>query len=134
MVCGALPNLCILNIVRMKSLLSSAWKYLNENTRLSLENNLNWLITFDPFKTDVDNCNVACLKSESGCFKCGIVMMEHADEAFKICGGVGLFFSFIEILKTIVYNALQKLKISQNQIPVPFYSSLSHHFPDFLFN
>uniref|UniRef100_A0A4W6C567 Tetraspanin 31 n=1 Tax=Lates calcarifer TaxID=8187 RepID=A0A4W6C567_LATCA len=32
------------------------------------------------------------------CFSCGDKMLNHATEALKILGGVGLFFSFTEIL------------------------------------
>uniref|UniRef100_A0A672I706 Tetraspanin-31-like n=1 Tax=Salarias fasciatus TaxID=181472 RepID=A0A672I706_SALFA len=32
------------------------------------------------------------------CFPCGDMMLNHATEALKILGGVGLFFSFTEIL------------------------------------
>ncbi|XP_058025571.1 tetraspanin-31 isoform X1 [Ahaetulla prasina] len=89
---------------KQESLLSGTWKLLNDNTRISLENNLNCCGLFNNtesaelFKSDVDNCSAPCTKSKSGCFKCGVVLMEHADEALKILGGVGLFFSFTEIL------------------------------------
>uniref|UniRef100_A0A8C6ZM74 Tetraspanin 31 n=1 Tax=Nothoprocta perdicaria TaxID=30464 RepID=A0A8C6ZM74_NOTPE len=33
-----------------------------------------------------------------GCLTCGEKMLQHSDEALKILGGVGLFFSFTEIL------------------------------------
>ncbi|XP_015676052.1 tetraspanin-31 isoform X1 [Protobothrops mucrosquamatus] len=85
-------------------LLSGTWKLLNDNTRISLENSLNCCGLFNNtesaelFKSDVDNCSAPCTKSKIGCLKCGVVLMEHADEAFKILGGVGLFFSFTEIL------------------------------------
>uniref|UniRef100_A0A671V515 Tetraspanin 31 n=1 Tax=Sparus aurata TaxID=8175 RepID=A0A671V515_SPAAU len=32
------------------------------------------------------------------CYTCGDMMLNHATEALKILGGVGLFFSFTEIL------------------------------------
>uniref|UniRef100_A0A8C7WLG4 Tetraspanin 31 n=1 Tax=Oncorhynchus mykiss TaxID=8022 RepID=A0A8C7WLG4_ONCMY len=32
------------------------------------------------------------------CFNCGDLMLQHAAEALKILGAVGLFFSFTEIL------------------------------------
>ncbi|KAF7240347.1 Tetraspanin-31 [Varanus komodoensis] len=37
-------------------------------------------------------------KTKNVCPTCGKVMMEHAGEALKILGGVGLFFSFTEVL------------------------------------
>uniref|UniRef100_A0A673A9B6 Tetraspanin 31 n=1 Tax=Sphaeramia orbicularis TaxID=375764 RepID=A0A673A9B6_9TELE len=39
----------------------------------------------------------ACKKSMN-CNSCGGLMLNHATEALKILGGVGLFFSFTEIL------------------------------------
>uniref|UniRef100_A0A8P4KLD5 Tetraspanin 31 n=1 Tax=Dicentrarchus labrax TaxID=13489 RepID=A0A8P4KLD5_DICLA len=37
-------------------------------------------------------------KKDASCFTCGDMMLNHATEALKILGGVGLFFSFTEIL------------------------------------
>uniref|UniRef100_A0A8C9TAT6 Tetraspanin 31 n=1 Tax=Scleropages formosus TaxID=113540 RepID=A0A8C9TAT6_SCLFO len=38
------------------------------------------------------------LIAKGQCYTCGNVMLEHSAEALKILGGVGLFFSFTEIL------------------------------------
>uniref|UniRef100_A0A3Q2YFW0 Tetraspanin 31 n=1 Tax=Hippocampus comes TaxID=109280 RepID=A0A3Q2YFW0_HIPCM len=40
----------------------------------------------------------ALCKNTSSCYTCGDMMLHHASEALKILGGVGLFFSFTEIL------------------------------------
>uniref|UniRef100_A0A674ETA0 Tetraspanin 31 n=1 Tax=Salmo trutta TaxID=8032 RepID=A0A674ETA0_SALTR len=37
-------------------------------------------------------------KDRRNCYTCGTMMLQHASEALKILGGVGLFFSFTEIL------------------------------------
>ncbi|XP_070596837.1 tetraspanin-31 [Erythrolamprus reginae] len=93
----------VLKTHKQERILSGTWKLLNENTRKSLESRLNCCGLFnntefaDLFKSDVDNCSAPCTKS-SACFQCGVVLMGHADEALKILGGVGLFFSFTEIL------------------------------------
>uniref|UniRef100_A0A8C5FL89 Tetraspanin 31 n=1 Tax=Gadus morhua TaxID=8049 RepID=A0A8C5FL89_GADMO len=34
----------------------------------------------------------------TSCLQCGDMMLDHASEVLKILGGVGLFFSFTEIL------------------------------------
>lgn len=36
-------------------------------------------------------------KKKGSCFTCGDMMLNHATEALKILGGVGLFFSFTEV-------------------------------------
>ncbi|XP_061470986.1 tetraspanin-31 isoform X2 [Rhineura floridana] len=85
---------------KQESLLSGAWEMSND-TKKSLENSFNCCGLFNntaEFKADVELCNAACTKSRGGCVSCGDVMMEHAGEALKILGGVGLFFSFTEIL------------------------------------
>ncbi|XP_026533113.1 tetraspanin-31 [Notechis scutatus] len=89
---------------KQESILSSTWNLLNDNTRISLENKLDCCGLFNKtesaeiFKRDVENCSAPCTKTKIACLKCGVVLMEHADEALKILGGVGLFFSFTEIL------------------------------------
>uniref|UniRef100_A0AAY5F4H9 Tetraspanin 31 n=1 Tax=Electrophorus electricus TaxID=8005 RepID=A0AAY5F4H9_ELEEL len=37
-------------------------------------------------------------KPKGNCLTCGEKMLDHASEALRILGGVGLFFSFTEIL------------------------------------
>ncbi|XP_042304025.1 tetraspanin-31 [Sceloporus undulatus] len=87
---------------KQESLLSGGWRLVKENTKKSIESNLNCCGLFnksesaETFKSDVESCPAACKKTR--CLSCGEVMMEHAGEALKILGGVGLFFSFTEIL------------------------------------
>ncbi|XP_054844121.1 tetraspanin-31-like [Eublepharis macularius] len=80
-----------------ESLLSSAWGMLDNETRSTWEKSLN-CCGFSNKSTPKDNCNAACWNSSSVCVTCVTKMMEHADEALKILGGVRLFFSFTEIL------------------------------------
>uniref|UniRef100_A0AAQ4RDD7 Tetraspanin 31 n=1 Tax=Gasterosteus aculeatus aculeatus TaxID=481459 RepID=A0AAQ4RDD7_GASAC len=41
---------------------------------------------------------IGLCKTNTACYTCGDMMLTHATEALKILGGVGLFFSFTEIL------------------------------------
>ncbi|XP_051281281.1 tetraspanin-31 [Dicentrarchus labrax] len=83
------------------TLLNSAWGMLEDNTKTDLENQLNCCgllnVTNSQFDQDVQNCTALC-KKDASCFTCGDMMLNHATEALKILGGVGLFFSFTEIL------------------------------------
>ncbi|XP_063064205.1 tetraspanin-31 [Engraulis encrasicolus] len=84
-------------------LLTSSWKVMN-TTKLDLENKLNCCGLFNTtdtvelFNSDYAMCNAPCKTSPAGCQTCGYMMLEHASEALRILGGVGLFFSFTEIL------------------------------------
>lgn len=84
-------------------LLTSTWKIMN-NTRLDLEDKLNCCgllnttDTVELFNSDYAKCNAPCKTTTEGCQSCGNMMLEHASEALRILGGVGLFFSFTEIL------------------------------------
>ncbi|XP_077185079.1 tetraspanin-31 isoform X2 [Paroedura picta] len=106
MVCGGFAcsrnALCALNVVYVESLLSSAWGMLDNETRSTWEKSLNCCGFFNRTtpkdKGGVEHCSAACRESTSPCITCGVKMMEHADEALKILGGVGLFFSFTEVL------------------------------------
>ncbi|XP_060108964.1 tetraspanin-31 [Heteronotia binoei] len=87
---------------KQESLLSGAWGMLNNETRSTWEKSLNCCGFFNRTtpkdKGGAEHCNAACWESSSPCITCGEKMMQHADEALKILGGVGLFFSFTEIL------------------------------------
>ncbi|XP_015236621.1 PREDICTED: tetraspanin-31 [Cyprinodon variegatus] len=85
------------------ALLNSTWGIMLNDTKTDLESQLNCcglLNTTDSrqtFEADVENCRAPC-KKEDRCQSCGDKMLNHATEALKILGGVGLFFSFSEIL------------------------------------
>ncbi|KAM4571432.1 tetraspanin-31 [Fundulus diaphanus] len=84
-------------------LLNSTWGMLENTTKTDLESQLNCCgllnvtNSLQQFKADVDGCLAPC-KKLGNCTSCGDLMLNHATEALKILGGVGLFFSFSEIL------------------------------------
>ncbi|NWR55659.1 TSN31 protein, partial [Bucorvus abyssinicus] len=83
----------------------SAWPLLSNATRLELERSLDCCgllnRSADPpaaraFQADLSAC--PAVNPRGQCPTCGEKMLRHSDEALKILGGVGLFFSFTEIL------------------------------------
>ncbi|KAG7237887.1 hypothetical protein INR49_031680 [Caranx melampygus] len=92
-----------MNRGQQEALLNSAWRILENKTKTDLEIQLNCCgllnvtSSVTQFELDVQSCPALC-KKESECFSCGDKMLNHATEALKILGGVGLFFSFTEIL------------------------------------
>ncbi|MED6270264.1 Tetraspanin-31-B [Characodon lateralis] len=84
-------------------LLNSTWGMLENNTKTDLESQLNCCGLLNvsnsrpQFEADLENCRAPC-KKQGNCPTCGDKMLNHATEALKILGGVGLFFSFSEIL------------------------------------
>ncbi|NP_001079650.1 tetraspanin-31-B [Xenopus laevis] len=92
-----------MNRSQQEYLLNTTWNRMSNETRLNLEKTLDccgFLNTTegrDEFKQDVALCIQVCSDPHK-CPSCGDKMLNHADEALKILGGVGLFFSFTEIL------------------------------------
>ncbi|KAM9830132.1 tetraspanin-31 [Syngnathus typhle] len=92
-----------MNRSQQEGLLNSAWGMLENNTKTDLESQLNCCgflnVTSkrEQFEKDWQNCPALC-KNTTLCYTCGDVMQHHASEALNILGGVGLFFSFTEIL------------------------------------
>lgn len=92
-----------MNRGQQEALLSSAWGILVNNTRMDLESQLNCCgllkdnSSQSQFEQDWVNCPALC-KTNNNCPTCGSLMLDHATEALEILGGVGLFFSFTEIL------------------------------------
>ncbi|KAK2851922.1 hypothetical protein Q5P01_008198 [Channa striata] len=92
-----------MNRGQQETLLNSAWGLLNNKTKADLESQLdccgllNKTDSRTEFYQDVTSCPAQC-KNTPICFSCGDKMLNHATEALKILGGVGLFFSFTEIL------------------------------------
>ncbi|KAK3547697.1 hypothetical protein QTP86_027752, partial [Hemibagrus guttatus] len=86
-----------------EKLLSSTWSLMGNATKMDLENNLDCWGLFNntadhlTFDTDLLLCKASCLQTQT-CKTCGYKMLQHASEALRILGGVGLFFSFTEIL------------------------------------
>ncbi|XP_067385817.1 tetraspanin-31 [Emydura macquarii macquarii] len=101
-----------LNRSRQERLFSATWNMLSNATRSEIETKLNCCgllnNTSDPvaihaFQTDYGDCPAICKTVVAkghlpSCPKCGEKMLKHSDEALKILGGVGLFFSFTEVL------------------------------------
>ncbi|RVE71088.1 hypothetical protein OJAV_G00071110 [Oryzias javanicus] len=90
-----------MNRGQQEVLLKSAWGILENNTKTDLESQLNCCgllnVTDSTFEKDLINCHAPC-KLKRSCPTCGEKMLNHATEVLKILGGVGLFFSFSEIL------------------------------------
>ncbi|XP_045561371.1 tetraspanin-31 isoform X3 [Salmo salar] len=88
-------------------LLSATWALMSNDTRLGVENKLNCCGLLnnnqskEQFIEDVELCNAPC-KPTGFCFTCGDLMLQHAAEALKILGAVGLFFSFTEVRKPLL--------------------------------
>uniref|UniRef100_A0A4W3GK72 Tetraspanin 31 n=1 Tax=Callorhinchus milii TaxID=7868 RepID=A0A4W3GK72_CALMI len=91
-----------INRSQQEHLLKLAWNRLSNRTRMDLEQQMNCC----GFMNDTDNtatfaldyhmCTLPCKTTR--CQTCGDVMLQHSGEALRILGGVGLFFSFTEIL------------------------------------
>ncbi|KAM6925477.1 tetraspanin-31 [Xenentodon cancila] len=92
-----------MNRGQQEALINSAWGILENNTKTDLESQLDCCGLFNitdsttQFDLDFQDCPALCKKKHS-CSTCGEKMLNHATEALKILGGVGLFFSFSEIL------------------------------------
>ncbi|XP_047458375.1 tetraspanin-31 [Mugil cephalus] len=91
-----------MNRGQQEGLLNSTWKMLHNNTKIDLETQLDCCGLLNGTDTqmfidDLQDCLAPCKKTGS-CVTCGFKMLNHATEALKILGGVGLFFSFTEIL------------------------------------
>lgn len=92
-----------MNRGQQETLLNSAWGIMENKTKGDLETQLNCCGLFNTtgklqqFNQDLGSCRAPCT-TKGGCVPCGTKMLDHATEALKILGGVGLFFSFTEIL------------------------------------
>ncbi|MCI4387708.1 hypothetical protein PGIGA_G00077350 [Pangasianodon gigas] len=92
-----------MNQDQQEKLMTSTWSMMSNKTRLDLENKLDCCGLFNStadhhgFDTDLALCEANCLNTHN-CLTCGQKMLQHASEALRILGGVGLFFSFTEIL------------------------------------
>ncbi|XP_028854914.1 tetraspanin-31-like [Denticeps clupeoides] len=86
---------------QQEKLLQTTWNVMNDDMRQSLELHLDCCGLFntstEQFLRDVQLCMAQCKKSQT-CFTCGQLMLLKSSSALKILGGVGLFFSFTEIL------------------------------------
>ncbi|MGH0164408.1 UNVERIFIED_CONTAM: hypothetical protein FKN15_007110 [Acipenser sinensis] len=92
-----------INRGQQEQLLNTSWSHLSNRTRVELETRLdccgllNDTLSMGQFQMDYANCTAVC-KAKNQCYTCGDKMLQHSQEALQILGGVGLFFSFTEIL------------------------------------
>ncbi|XP_034027904.1 tetraspanin-31 isoform X1 [Thalassophryne amazonica] len=100
---GVSSSCLAMNRGQQVTLLNSTWGMLNNKTKTDLEKQLDCCGLFNvtdshaQFDQDLQNCQALC-RTKGYCYTCGDKMLQHATEALKILGGVGLFFSFTEIL------------------------------------
>ncbi|KAG7278477.1 hypothetical protein CRUP_038772 [Coryphaenoides rupestris] len=94
-----------INRGQQETLLISAWGMLHNETKVDLENKLDCCGLLNTnatataraqFDLDVLNCKAPC--KQKSCLTCGDKMLNRGNDVLKILGGVGLFFSFTEIL------------------------------------
>uniref|UniRef100_A0A6I8NSS1 Tetraspanin 31 n=1 Tax=Ornithorhynchus anatinus TaxID=9258 RepID=A0A6I8NSS1_ORNAN len=104
MVCGGFAcsknALCALNVVYMEAILNASWRVMGPRTRTEVEQSLDCCGFLNGTALcDRDTCTARCKTTPSvPCPACGDKILKHADEALRILGGVGLFFSFTEVL------------------------------------
>uniref|UniRef100_A0A8B9D128 Tetraspanin 13 n=1 Tax=Anser cygnoides TaxID=8845 RepID=A0A8B9D128_ANSCY len=98
MVCGGFACskncLCALNLLYTSQLLEVGWNNTN-SARTDIERNLNCcgFRVFDPNET----CSSDCFRSHQ-CQPCAPIIEEYSGMVLRFVGGIGLFFSFTEIL------------------------------------
>uniref|UniRef100_A0A8D0HBB5 Tetraspanin 31 n=1 Tax=Sphenodon punctatus TaxID=8508 RepID=A0A8D0HBB5_SPHPU len=78
---------------------NATWNVMSNETRIEVEKKLDCcgLLNDTRYLQDFNYCTATC-KTSDKCPFCADKMLKHSDEALKILGGVGLFFSFTEIL------------------------------------
>ncbi|KAG7471921.1 hypothetical protein MATL_G00103160 [Megalops atlanticus] len=91
-----------INREQQGKLLNSSWELIGNTTKENVETQLNCCGLFNStadltqYEIDFQLCKAPCKSTQ--CSTCGELMLQHAGEALRILGGVGLFFSFTEIL------------------------------------
>ncbi|XP_004647090.1 tetraspanin-31 isoform X1 [Octodon degus] len=89
-----------INRSKQTDIINTSWGVMSNKTRHELERSFDCCGLFNlttQYQDDV-SCNALCKNRSSTCQMCGEKFLKHSDEALKISGGVGLFFSFTEIL------------------------------------
>ncbi|XP_075407487.1 tetraspanin-31 [Tenrec ecaudatus] len=90
-----------INRSKQTDFISASWWVMSNTTRNELERSFDCCGLFnltDQNQQDHTSCYAICKKRNPPCQVCGEKFLNHSDEALKILGGVGLFFSFTEIL------------------------------------
>lgn len=84
-----------LNQEQQGQLLEVGWNN-TASARNDIQRNLN-CCGFRSFSPN-DTCPASCVKSSHPCSPCAPIIGKYAGEVLRFVGGIGLFFSFTEIL------------------------------------
>ncbi|XP_021513261.1 tetraspanin-31 isoform X1 [Meriones unguiculatus] len=90
-----------INRNKQADVISASWWVMSNSTRHEFERNFDCCGLFNRTALHVreeTSCSAMCRTRSSACQMCGEKFLKHSDKALKILGGVGLFFSFTEIL------------------------------------
>ncbi|XP_005397469.1 PREDICTED: tetraspanin-31 [Chinchilla lanigera] len=89
-----------INRSKQTDFINASWRVMHNETRHELERSFDCcgLFNFTTQYQDDASCDALCKNRSSTCQMCGEKFLKHSDKALKILGGVGLFFSFTEIL------------------------------------
>lgn len=90
-----------INRSKQTDVINASWWVMSNSTRHELERSFDCCGLFNrtaPYPQDDTSCGAMCKTRSSACQMCGEKFLKHSDKALKILGGVGLFFSFTEIL------------------------------------
>lgn len=89
-----------INRSKQTDVINASWWVMSNKTRHELERSFDCcgLFNLTTMYQEDTSCNAICKNRSSVCPMCGEKLLKHSDEALKILGGVGLFFSFTEIL------------------------------------
>ncbi|XP_059539390.1 tetraspanin-31 isoform X2 [Myotis daubentonii] len=90
-----------INRSKQTDVINASWWVMSNQTRDELERSFDCCGLFNLttlYQQDYAFCTAVCKSRRPTCQMCGEKFLKHSDEALKILGGVGLFFSFTEIL------------------------------------
>ncbi|XP_007116047.1 tetraspanin-31 isoform X3 [Physeter macrocephalus] len=90
-----------INLSKQTDVINASWWVMSNKTRDELERSFDCCGLFNLTTLDQQDyafCTAICKSRSPTCQMCGEKLLKHSDEALKILGGVGLFFSFTEIL------------------------------------
>ncbi|XP_014405567.1 PREDICTED: tetraspanin-31 isoform X2 [Myotis brandtii] len=90
-----------INRSKQADVINASWWVMSNQTRDELERSFDCCGLFNLttlYQQDYAFCTAVCKSRRPTCQMCGEKFLKHSDEALKILGGVGLFFSFTEIL------------------------------------
>ncbi|XP_006859561.1 PREDICTED: tetraspanin-31 [Chrysochloris asiatica] len=102
-----------INRSKQTDVINASWWVMSNTTRNELERSLDCCGLFNltyQNQQDSTSCYAICKNRNPPCQVCGEKILNHSDEALKILGGVGLFFSFTEILGIWLAMRFRNLK------------------------